>query len=821
MKHIIYTLIVLLFASTISGFAQTSPEKNESSSKITLPWQEFKDMLHMDDQEMVIGLETFQKLLEQTGSKTKPAYTIKNGNVILTRQAFDDLVRQMKPPQNPDDNPPFEYLITKAIYQGKMQKQSTRFKATLTIHVLKNEGYVRVPILPQSLALENVSVNQKQALVVSQGGMHTILLKESGQYHVEAIFSIQSDLEKGPHRIDLQIQNTPITLLELEIPLVKIDVEIPQAQQLSTVTQGNQTKILGVISSGNNISIRWRKQIAMTEKAPPKLYAEVHHLISIEDDALKTNSEVLLNILHSEIENVRFAIPDDLNILSVSGEGVGEWQETSQQQKRILNVPFTYSKKGNMSIYIVSEKPFHDGEMTTSFEGLQLLDVVRETGFIGIELNTSAEVNVLESDQVEKIPIQKLPQRLMNKSNKPLILGFKYLKHPYQITLSIEKHEKIVVPVATVQSANAVTLFTEDGKVVHRLVYEIRNSAKQFLELRIPKDADVWSVFVGNEPVESSMNSQGRLLIPLIRSQSVGNQLNTFPVEIILCVVQEPFHLTRTMEVNLPKVDLFISQLIWSVYLPNDYEYLHFTSTLEKEEIIRGVNLFNKAKRSFNEGARQRMPQIKELDSDAMPSEELNQVYEGKDYSSKFRNVPMDKMQMKSQVENELNFSDRLDELSRQEAAPAASGAMSTGVLPVQIKIPTSGQVYRFAKTIIKGDDPLQIKVFYCRQWMIQSIRWLLTVVMLLVIYLLRMPVGKLFAFIRSKWLHVQSFYRKQKKSLLNMWTSRLFPFVLLGLAFLCWQISGFLTALVFFVLFLVIIDRIYKFMDRKKGKKK
>ena len=41
----------------------------------------------------------------------------------------------------------------------------------------------------------------------------------------------------------------------------------------------------------------------------------------------------------------------------------------------------------------------------------------------------------------------------------------------------------------------------------------------------------------------------------------------------------------------------------------------------------------------------------------------------------------------------ELDFSDRLDAIARQAAPSAAGAASSTGVLPIQIKIPTGGQV--------------------------------------------------------------------------------------------------------------------------------
>jgi len=117
---------------------------------------------------------------------------------------------------------------------------------------------------------------------------------------------------------------------------------------------------------------------------------------------------------------------------------------------------------------VTTETAFSESGLANAFSGIETLDTVRETGFIGIELATSAEVTVTEHDGLEKIAVQKLPHALVNRSARPLIMGFKYLKHPHSLVFEVKKHERIAVPIATINSASVVTLFTEDGKIVHR-----------------------------------------------------------------------------------------------------------------------------------------------------------------------------------------------------------------------------------------------------------------------------------------------------------------------------------------------------------------
>jgi len=809
----IMTSIILVFCILPIGI--DAQEKDyDKESRLSVPWDEFKKLVNLDkEDEIVITIETFEKLLLQTGVKTSPPHTVNQGNVILKRTEFKKLIDGMKPPGEEEEiKPPFDYLITKAVYTGNMKKDDTIFNGEFHVHVLKKDAFLKVPIMPQSIAISDMKVGDKPALILTEQGYHHVILSNKGEYDITALFSLKTALKKGPHKLDLAIQETPITLLKLEIPFIDIDVDVPQAQQILTTTTDNKTIISAVIGQGRSISIQWGKKAAVIEKIPPKLYSDINHLMSIEDDVLKINSDINYNILHSEIDMIQVAIPENMNVLSVSGEGVGEWHESSQEQQRLLFIPFTYGKKGAVTVRVTTETAISESGTVSAFSGIKTLGTVRETGFIGIELNTSAEVIVRDSEGLEQVAIQKLPQPLVNKSDKPLIKGFKYLKHPYTLALNINRHEKIAVPVATINSASVVTLFTEDGKVVHRLVYQIRNSAKQFLEIQLPENADVWSVFVGNQPVESSINSERKLLAPLIRSRSIDNRLDTFSVEVIYCMVNDAFSTFGTQQSNLPAVDLLISQLIWSVYLPNDYFYSYFKSTLEKEEMIRGFNVLTRAQRQYDERT---MKELGSVDWEATP-ERKKHVYKGKDYLSSFRNVPLQEQQMSSQVNAELEFSNRLEGLAKQEAPQSViSGKTSaTGVMPIQIQVPTGGQVYRFAKTIIKQEDPLLFSVFYTRLWVTSMVRWIFYVIILLIVYLKRENLKRLWRWLIYCSNIIMDHFRKPESFGRKIAQSGMTTFVLLGLVVVC---NSFSNGLALLFVFLFWVSMVYQFIAYRK----
>jgi hypothetical protein len=319
-------------------------------------------------------------------------------------------------------------------------------------------------------------------------------------------------------------------------------------------------------------------------------------------------------------------------------------------------------------------------------------------------------------------------------------------------------------------------------------------------------------VFVGNQPVESSMNGKGKLLVPLIRSRSVDNRLDTFPVEVIYCMVQDKFTPFGLQESTLPAVDLLISQLLWSVYLPNDYAYLYFESTLEKEEIIRGVNVFTNARRRYDGGKMRQLRLGQELSK-----EERKKAYKGDDYQSYFRNVPLEEDQLSSQMDAELEFGGRLEGLASNAPQAPISGGVSTGVLPIQIKVPTSGQVYRFAKTIIRPEDPLVFSVIYTRMWVMGAIKWITIGFIGLIGYWNRRRLLRIGRWTTAQLNAVAGWIKKRERAIKRYAQSGMTPFVLFGLVVLLWRVSGYLALLCFFLFWVSLTYQVMRIWKKRR----
>lgn len=737
-KNFFRLFFIVLFMA-LSGAAALPQDKGDGG-QVSIPWSEFVRFLQLDKDEILLSWEEFQKILAQTGNRDVPSFQMKDEKVLLTREQFKKLLSQMRPPDSPDIQPPADYLITKAAYTGKMTENDASFSVVFDIEIFKRQRnqYVKIPLFPRNVAIKDMLLNGERGIVVVENDRYTLVANKPGSHQITVFFSLKADLKQGPKAVSIPIPVTPITSLAIDIPLTDIEVDIPQAQQVEVSRGSSSTKVLALLSSTNAINIGWRKSLPEDEKGPAKIYADIFHHIVVEDDALRVSSTVVLSVLQNTIPGLKLRIPEGYSILDVRGNGLGDWREAQQGGMNILEIPFEYPKQGNFSLTVTAEKILSQASLAVDFSGFAVLDAIREKGFLGIELKGTSEITLAGAEGLDRLDVSELPSELIGRSQKPFLFGFKYLHHSFLLVLDIKKHAEIPVISTVIDSASGVTLFTADGKLVNRIIFRVRNTSKQFLELALPPSAEVWSVFVGGEPARPRLNDN-TILIPLNRSQQGAAGLAAFDVELIYFLKARRFRGFGSRESLFPVPDILISQMLWSVYLPEGYSLLRFGGTVEKEKFARGIwPLLGTARRFAYSGPSAAAGPVGDEEYRDRLRREVSKL------KGQFSpNLALSEEHLAEQVENEARFGQRVQEIQEGKVPLAA------GVLPIRIQIPTTGQLFRFAKTIISA-DVLSMNFTFVSQGMLSLFKVMAVLLFAAAFYLFRKRIKGLFSSLRD-----------------------------------------------------------------------
>jgi hypothetical protein len=311
---------------------------------------------------------------------------------------------------------------------------------------------------------------------------------------------------------------------------------------------------------------------------------------------------------------------------------------------------------------------------------IKVLGAERETGYLGLAASTNVELDVDKIEHANVIDVKELPLSIWSSTRNPVLLAFKYLGHPFQIAVRVTRHEEMPVLVAAIDALDVVTLQTQEGKVLTKAVYMVRNNVKQFLRLELSGSATLWSVFVSGKPVKPAKDKNGSILIPLEKSQSSGESLTQFPVEIVYLDQVPKMTWTGSSALRLPKVDLPISELLWSTYLPLDYRYFNFGGDVRRIEgqVPRG------AFGAFTGGMQREVRK----DKHGYMRESADEI--GEQFSPAQATV--------TYLTGEVSKVNKV-----------------AGMMPIKISVPQEGRLYRFSKILITEKESPRLSFRYLK----------------------------------------------------------------------------------------------------------
>ncbi len=701
LKSLPYILIIILL--TISCINILADNKKETGS-IILDWNEFKSILNIDKDEIVLSWSEFTKILQQTGIDVKPQYNIKKGKVVLSRDEFKKLINNIIPIKAYTLIPPGDYLIRKSKYMGIVGNNSTDFNAFIDIEIFKkdNRSYLKIPLFRDNLAIKDIKINGKPAIIITEGGWHYLSTKETGKHSINAKFSINASMKSGKTDIYFNIQQTPITEIQLTVPKTNIDINISNAEEKKYVISGQNTIIKAFLVPTSNINIKWNKKIKKVERGPAKIYSELFNLLSIEADAIRVKTKVKLNIVQNTINSISLMIPNEYEVLGVQNIGRGTWNIREEEKIKILDIVFEYPIEGNQSFIIKSEKILPENIAVTDFNGFKVLKSTRESGYFAGEVKSGVDAEAVECEGAERIAFQKIPYELTTLSSKPILFAFKYIRHPYNVTISIKKYKREKSLSAIIEKAKYISLFEENGKTIHHLTFTMQNLWNQFLKIKLPEETSIWSVYVNGKREKPSKDNNGMILIPLIRSQKSGDgTLRAFDVEIIYTEPQNKFSLLGKRKFDLPVPDVLINSLEWCLYLPENYKYVSFSGDLKRQIMVKPKPL-------------------------AIISERITEEF-GEDETSL--------------IMEDVGFA----ETPKKKASESGKGEEKqlimtgeTGLLSVRVNIPLSGETHIFVKKIIESGEALHFGFNYINRVLINIIVIIILLLILFILFLIR-----------------------------------------------------------------------------------
>ena len=585
--------------------------------------------------------------------------------VVLKLDEFLKLYEKSKAEK--EEEPPRDHAIASSMYRGEVlfeegKPYAVRFQATLKIRPLKKKGFMRIPVLPATVAIESATIDGREAPVVIENGFYNLITDRRTDFDLEIVLGAGVTSSEGRSQVGFQLVPSGSTRLELSVPSEEdLDFEVANARIRSDKVVGQARVVEATIPATGSLSIQWQRKIDdTTQKKQARVYAETYTLASVGDGVVKANASVQNVILFTGVERFQYEVPQGMTVLDVQGPGIREWKLEGQK----LDVTLNFAAEGAYALQITLERPLPSAAAAIAAPIIVPLGVERARGWVGVESLGNLELTAGDVKDATPVDVRTLPAAILGVTDQPVLLGYKYLGARASIGLDTAQHDEVEVLVTLLDQTQAQTMWNREGRRLTSVHYQVRNNRRQFLKLRLPQGAELWSASVAGRAVQPAKASDNRVMIPLIRSQQAGSSLAAFQVEVVYVETGAPTDARGrgTFEATLPVPDVPSTYVAWTVYSPE--------RTKVKKRSIGG-----------------NLDHVEYL-SQPIATED-NQLIEPPP-------VMLDEQPQRME-----------ESMPAQLPAPAAppTGGMTRGAAPVPVSLPLQGVETYFERTLALGDE--------------------------------------------------------------------------------------------------------------------
>ncbi len=568
----VITVVLGGFIST-GALAQDITLPKMESGKVVLPWKELKS------------------LLEQ----------------------IENLKKQKKVHQS-KKIPPAEYTITRAQYNGIVEDQSIRFEAGFSIEVLK-DGWVSIPFFPNTVGIEMVNIGyepsfikiaektpqpsstaekkpEDQAIIIKEKTPKTYLnaqfvrsregyqfiARGTGKFTIDMTFYISLDIKDLVYSLNFTPPRSVINQITLRIP--QSGAHLIHAEPAGRVIRDKkETLFKTVLRTDNSLSVRWKieKDTGITRKKQVTTYS----LISIDKSMI--SAQVTAQIKHvKSLNEIAFHLPLATEIVNVTGSKIDQWHVEQTKTNQIITISGQPDRHSGAEIVFSYRLPLPATlPATVKIPVMYVHGADNMTGYLGIEPLGNIEITTENTDKDIIISARNLPKKLWHSASSPILHGYKFHTNTFNPGLTIKSYHEIQTIVANVDLVDSSTYRTLAGKSVTRLRYFIRNNDRQFLTLKLPGQSHIWQAFLDGKPVKPARKETGEILIPMKKSPSTG-EFRSFLIEVGYITDVSTLSLKGDITNQLPGIDIPISYLRWTIYLPDYYGYSKFEGPLKQ-----------------------------------------------------------------------------------------------------------------------------------------------------------------------------------------------------------------------------------------------
>ncbi|EGG20499.1 hypothetical protein DFA_00360 [Cavenderia fasciculata] len=643
-----------------------------------------------------------------------------NGQIKLSLKDWTELVKEKD-----YIDLKYPYSIGSAHYVGVSQSLLVELQCTYDILVFNCD--TKVPLLPASMALTQSHIKfssspvdtptetDDSSCMAAEEGALKFFPNQTGRYIVTLVV-LSNYLSNKRNGFGFSTPISTSNQISITVPRqVQIKVD-PSANHQEEITTDPTSSNRSTISSSrfpptSYIKVQWTElehdltlgsptptpvgdslpsaaqtfaSLLSKGSVPNKATVQQYSLCTVGEGVVLFKNSIKYTLVSGSLSTFEIIVGNALNIQSVDGLDIKKWEaypvvpdSSSESNTKVtdhlVKVSLNSPVESTYTLSIVSEIIMNGTSDNIVIPSVRCRgkEISREIGFLVVESTANVQVDQVSRESLTRIDKTEVPSSLLKQTTGPILLSYKFLDPNYKIGLNITKHTDLQVLVSVIESAHFISTLSSEGSLLKKLVFLVRNTQQQYIRIKIPHQFEIWSTIVANNAVKPALDETGTVMIPLNKSTGLEKGIqNTFTVELVY-KHKEDVKLSKNggnLRITFPVVDIPISNLYVSLYLPSNYYYGDTTKSNIKE-----VSHFTRAPPKGLSLARGRVAQ-------GMPPPQ-------------------------SQLANVNHFDKNDDDGDGEDLAGGQDNDNTAGLKPVIVNIPTTGTQIKLHQLLVLSKE--------------------------------------------------------------------------------------------------------------------
>jgi len=451
--------------------------------------------------------------------------------------------------------PPIDAALTRVDYDLRVAGDSVTGQVRLTVDVLR-QGWASVQV-PAGMLVRDARIDGRPTALV-EGTPPRVLLSRAGRSTLTLDVVVPLTSTSGTESIALPASGSALSAVTLTVPRTGVALTVSGGFIADETVTGGDSRWVVYGNPGRPLGFNWKRRTDDRRTGLPlQTRATITELVALGEDSTQVTASVQIDVTQGLAREAVVALPDGLVVNQVEGPTVADWDVKQNQ----LTVAFLEPVAAQTSVVITGEvRAPREGAVTIPL--LRMPSALRESGGVAVDVSGPGEIAKGEPRGLEPADAGDLGD-VISGHESPSMVAFRFTQlqgsAPRSLTVNVTRYTPKAVLVANVEEARYDALFGEDGKLLVRARYAVRNNRRSFLAVSLPPGALLWSASLAGHPVRPGVGANGGLLLPLQKGNT-SEKTPAFVVELMYLQRVDKWTEKGDARLELPAVDLPVSR---------------------------------------------------------------------------------------------------------------------------------------------------------------------------------------------------------------------------------------------------------------------